>query len=779
MADEQKAKSRLEIAHVLFMDIVGYSKLLTDEQSEALHELNQIVRNTEAAREAEAEEGLTVLPTGDGMALIFTGSIEAPVECALEISHALRAQPSLPVRMGIHSGPVHHVKDANGRENIAGVGINIAQRVMDCGDAGHILVSKRVADDLAQQRRWQPYLHELGDVEVKHGVVVSLVNFYAETIGNPTPPGRIGKVRGGFRAFSKGTRKGLSPVARAIFIIAGLLVALIFVLAIVSVIFAPAIVRSLGKRQATSAPQIPAIPSPPSSFGDVIKNEVAQKINDELQNAFSQKKKAEDEKKAAREASTAGSEIPEKSIAVLPFENLSEDKENAYFAEGVQDEILTRLAKVADLKVISRTSTQHFKSAPENLPQIAKQLGVANILEGSVQKANNQVRVNVQLINAMSDAHLWADTYDRKLIDVFSVESEIAKAIADALQAKLTGSEQKSMSKKPTTNPEAYELYLKGRFFWNKRTADALRKAIDYFKQAIEKDPNYALAYAGLADSYTLLSVFGAASPQDSIPQARAAAKKALELDNTLAEAHASLGRILSGYDYAFARAIAEFERAIQLNPNYATSYHWISNGPLTARGEFDRAIAEGKRAVELDPLSMINNADLGQIYFYARRYDEAISQVAKAIEIDPHSYLAHYYLGQIYQLQGHLAEAIAEFQKAVELDDDPEALAFLGQAYARAGKRDEAQKILARLTEETKSRYVSAYSFALMFVALGDKERAIDALERAYREGAANDIITIKVDPMLDDLHGQPHFEALAEKIIPAREFKAATVSK
>src|SRR5438128_8671017 len=286
--------------------------------------------------------------------------------------------------------------------------------------------------------------------------------------------------------------------------------------------------------------------------------------------------------------------VPAKSIAVLPFENLSDEKQNAYFAEGVQDEILTRLGKVADLKVISRTSTQHFKSAPDNLPQIAKQLGVMNILEGSVQKANDQVRVNVQLINALSDAHLWAETYDRKLTDIFAVESEISKTIADTLQAKLTRSEKISIAKVPTANTEAYELYLKGRFFWNKRTGADLKRAIDYFNQAIAKDPNYALAYAGLADSYTLLSVFGAASPQDSIPQARAAAKKALELDNTLAEAHASSGRILSGYDYDFERAIAEFERAIQLNPNYETSYHWISNGPLTARGEFDRAITEG-----------------------------------------------------------------------------------------------------------------------------------------------------------------------------------------
>ena len=767
MAEEEKTKLRLEIAHVLFMDIVGYSKLLTDEQSEALQELNQIVRNTEAVRDAEAAGQLTILPTGDGMALVFTGSVEEPVECALEISHALRAQPSLPVRMGIHSGPVHHVKDANERGNIAGVGINIAQRVMDCGDAGHILISKRVADDLAQQRRWQPYLHELGDVEVKHGVIVSLVNLYAETIGNPNPPTRIGKVRGAVRSTTTATRKGLSPLARAIFVLAVLLLAL----AIASVIFAPAIMRTLDKHGLATLPQPSATVSP--SLADTIKSAVAKKITDELKDELSGKRNA------AVEPPPTGSAIPAKSIAVLPFDNLSRDPDNAYFAEGMQDEILTRLAKVADLKVISRTSTQHFKSAPDNLPQIAKQLGVMNILEGSVQKANDQVRVNVQLINALTDAHLWAETYDRKLTDIFAVESEISKTIADTLQAKLTGSEKISIAKVPTANTEAYELYLKGRFFWNKRTGADLKRAIDYFNQAIAKDPNYALAYAGLADSYTLLSVFSAASPQDSIPQARVAAKKALELDNTLAEAHASSGRILSGYDYDFERAIAEFERAIQLNPNYATSYHWISNGPLTARGEFDRAITEGKRAVELDPLSMIDNADLGQIYFYARRYDEAISQVGKAIEIDPHSYLAHYYLGQIYQLQGHLTEAIAEYQKAVELDDDPQALAFLGQAQARIGQHDKAQKILSRMTEEAKSRYVSAYSFALMFIALGDKERAIDALERAYREGAANDIITIRVDPMLEDLRGQPRFEALAEKIVPASQFRSATASK
>src|SRR6516225_6165736 len=289
MADEQKAK-RLEIAHVLFIDIVGYSKLLTDEQSEALQELNQIVRNTEAAREAEKAGQLIILPTGDGMALAFTGSVEGPAECALEVSQALHAQPSLPVRMGIHRGPVQYIKDANARENISGVGINIARRVMDCGDAGHILVSKRFADDLAQHRRWQRYLHEIGDVEVKHGVVVSLVNLYAETIGNPAPPACVGKIRGSTRSFSKSAGKGLSLFARAILIIVVLVIVLTFVLAIVSVIFAPAIMRSVDKHRAMSAPQPSATASP--SLGDAIQNIVKQRITEELQKNLSKKSNA-------------------------------------------------------------------------------------------------------------------------------------------------------------------------------------------------------------------------------------------------------------------------------------------------------------------------------------------------------------------------------------------------------------------------------------------------------------------------------------------------------
>jgi serine/threonine-protein kinase len=458
----------------------------------------------------------------------------------------------------------------------------------------------------------------------------------------------------------------------------------------------------------------------------------------------------------------------EKSIAVLPFENLSEEKSNAYFTDGIQDEILTRLSKIADLKVISRTSTQRYKHTSQSPSQIAHQLGVANLLEGSVQKTNDQVRVNVQLITAANDTHLWAETYDRKLIDIFVVESDIATTIAKALQARLTGAEKTAIAKRPTANPEAYELYLKGRFFWNKRTAADLRKAIEYFNQALDKDPSYALAYAGLTDAYLVLSQYGAASPADSFPQAIAAAKKAIELDDTLAEAHTSLACSLAYYDFDFEQSLKEFQRAIELNPNYATAHHWLSNGVLSALGQFERAIAEGKRAVELDPLSLIINTDLGQDFSYARRYDEAIAQLRKTIEMDPRFYFAHWALGTALQLKGQLSEAVAEYNKAVELNDDPSVLALLGQAYARTGQRDEAQKILVRLSEEARSRYVQAYSFALMYLALGDKERAIDEMERAYRERDAN-VAQIKVDPMLDDLRGNQRFEALVNQIVPA----------
>ena len=470
--------------------------------------------------------------------------------------------------------------------------------------------------------------------------------------------------------------------------------------------------------------------------------------------------------------SEAATGIPEKSIAVLPFDNLSRDPDNAYFAEGVQDEILTRLAKVADLKVISRTSTQHFKSVPENLPQIAKQLGVTNILEGSVQKAKDQVRVNVQLINALTDAHLWAEIYDRKLTDLFSVESDIAKTIADTLQAKLTGSETTAMSNKPTENPEAYELYLKGRFFWNKRTGQDLKTACDYFQQAIAIDPHYATAYAGLAESYILIPLFDAGSPQDYFPKAKAAAERAIELQETSAEAHTALGLLLCFSDVNFAQSEKEFKRAIELNPNYATAHHWFGNALLVALGRFDEAISENERAVELDPLSLIINADLGSTFMMARQYDQAIAQLQRTLTLDNKFGYTHWNLGEALYLKGDKAAAIAEYKKARTLDDDPQIVALLGRAYADTGQKDQALELVRDLEARARQQFVRGYLIALVYIGLGDKTKAIDYLEREYLNHDNIDTAWIRADPMLDPLRGDPRFEALAEKILPAREF-------
>src|SRR5712671_2728595 len=616
MADEDKAK-RLEIAHVLFMDIVGYSKLLTDEQSEALQELNQVVRSTEAAREAEAAGALTVLPTGDGMALVFSRSVEEPAECALEISQALRAQPSLPVRMGIHSGPIHHVKDANGRENIAGVGINIAQRVMDCGDAGHILVSKRVADDLAQQRRWQPYIHELGDVEVKHGVVVSLVNLYAETIGNPRPPARLGKARGGVRALSKGTRRGLSPAARAIFIIVGLFIALTFVLAIVSVIFAPAIMRTLDRRRSATLPQ-PTATAPPS-LADTIKSAVAKQITDELQGELSRKKNG------AVQPPPAGSAIPEKSIAVLPFQNLSDDKSNAYFAEGIQDEILTRLSKIADLKVISRSSTQKYKSAPDNLREVGQQLGVANLLEGSVQKSGNAVHINVQLIKAATDEHVWAESYNRELQNIFGVEGEVAGKIAEALDAKLSGAEEKALAVKPTSNVAAYDAYLQGRSIEATRfdIPGEQQVASDYAR-AVQLDPNFALAWARLAIVRSFL-YFNTIDRETNSPAAiKEAVDRAMALQPELGEAWLAQGRYRYTVLHDYLGALRAYGEAEKRLPNSADVFGDMAYVERRM-GRWDAAVSHFRKAILLDPRNFQLPIFAGETLGYLRNFAEFV----------------------------------------------------------------------------------------------------------------------------------------------------------
>ena len=695
MPTASESDFQLEIGHVLLIDIVGYSKLLITEQREQLQALNEIVRNTAQFRASDANGMLVRIPTGDGMALIFRDTVEAPLRCAVEISEAVKTHPEIHLRMGIHSGPVSEVTDVSERTNIAGAGIDIAQRVMDCGDAGHILLSKHVADDLAPHPRWNRCLHDLGECEVKHGARVSVVNLYGDQFGNATQPGKFQTVQK--RRARVRWAAGAAALLALAMIVGGI------------AMFSRYPVRS-------------ALP------------------------------------------------VPEKSIAVLPFENLSRDPDNAYFAEGMQDEILARLSKIADLKVISRTSTQKYKSAPDNLREIAKQLGVANVLEGSVQKAADAVRVNVQLINALNDAHLWGDIYDRKLTDIFAVESDIATTIADTLQAKLTGAEKQMIAAQPTSNTTAYELYLKGRSLWSKRGGENLRQAIAFYEQAIAHDPNYALAYTGLAESYVVLPVYTEVVPQEAYAEAKAAALKALQLDDKLAEAHTALADVLFN-ELDMAGSISEFQRAIALDPNYATAHQWYGCDPLRAIGRFDEAIAEGKRAVELDPLSPIINSDLGRTLTMARRYDEAIAQLRKTLEIDPTLWVARFNLGETFQLKNDMATAIAEYTKAQQLSDDLRARVPLAAAKAQSGDKEAAVQMLAELEELARYRTVRAYWRTVLYLSLGNRDEAIRLLEQGVADHEGLDIAWIKVDPLLDPLRGDPRFEALVQKVVGPKQ--------
>src|SRR5881398_2839363 len=560
MAAEIKKEIELEIAHVLFTDIVGYSKLPINQQRALVERLNEIVRGTDEFHIAETAGRLLTIPTGDGITLVFYHSPEAPVECALEISRALKKHPELQLRMGVHSGPVSGVIDATGKANVAGPGINIAQRVMDCGDAGHILLSKHVAEDLKEYPHWQPHLHELGECEVKHGVRVSVVNLYTEELGNAAVPEKLRAAR--VAAAARRKRAAFRWLSLGV-------VSLLAVIALIGFLL-------FRYRRPPATVELP---------------------------------------------------VPEKSIAVMPFDNRSRDPDNAYFADGIQDEILTRLSKVADLKVISRTSTQHYKSAPENLRQIARQLGVAHILEGSVQKSGDAVHVNVQLIKAANDSHLWADTFDRKLIDIFSVESEVAKSIPDQLRARLTGQEEQVIAAKPTDNPEAYDAHLRG-LADTLKAADTTTNALGaqkYLKEAVRLDPNFALAWALL--SYVDAANYRNQALQPTVAlreEARQAAETALTLQPNLGEALHAKGY----YHYAclkdYDTAVRYFEQARQLLPNSSRILESLAYVERR-RGQWDRSESYFNEAERLDPRNLHLLTQHAVSYMELRRFPEAV----------------------------------------------------------------------------------------------------------------------------------------------------------
>ena len=601
MSAEAGSDLQLEIGHVLFMDMVGYSRLLVDQQHELQRGLTEIVQSTEQVCLAEAAGKLIRIPAGDGMALVFFNSPEAPVRCALEISKKLKEHPQLQLRMGIHSGPVNEVRDVNDRTNVAGAGINIAQRVMDCGDAGHILLSQRIAEDLKHYRQWQPHLHDLGECEVKHGVRIHMFNLYTGELGNPELPEKFRHGKGRKRLLPKSISKSAVSLAKGRWALIAAVLAMIGALAIGIAFFLP---RSRDKSASVSISRSSSFPAP---------------------------------------------EIPEKSIAVLPFENRSDDKQNAYFADGVQDEILTDLAKIADLRVISRTSVMQYQSgAARNLREIGKQLGVAHVLEGSVQRSGNRVRVTAQLIDARTDTHQWAERYDRDLADVFAIQSEIAKTIADQLRAKLSPQEKARVEEIPTGNTEAYVFYLRANQI--SRNPDTLledyKAAEQLYMQAIALDSDFALAHARLAS--VCAEVFHYYEPTENWEtKARTEAQIALRLQPNLAEAHLALGQCIYWMDQDYERALEQFDIAARLSPSNGDIARLIA-AIKRRQGKWEDALEEYERVAKLDPQNPNTVRELIFTNTAMRRWPEAARWVEQLRAMAPASIVAKIQTGYV-----------------------------------------------------------------------------------------------------------------------------------
>ena len=577
----------LEIAHLLLIDVVGYSKLLVNEQIELLQELNQIVRGTECFRAAETKGKLIRVSTGDGMALLFFHSPEEPVRCALEISKALQEFPHIQLRMGVHSGPVNQVTDVNDKMNIAGSGINVAQRVLDCGDAGHILLSGHVTEDLAEYRHWQPHLHDLGECEVKHGLRLHIFNLYKDNLGNPHVPQKLKRGRR-WKLTSGAAVRPLSVLRWP-------------KLALIAALFASAVALAISF----------------SIFSRRGSPTIAQTPSEGVAGAVAP--------------------IPGKSIAVLPFRNLSDEKENAYFADGVQNEVLTDLATIADLKVISRTSVMQYKSdVARNLREIGQQLGVAHIVEGSVQRSGNRVRVNAQLLDARTDGQLWAQTYDRDLADVFAIQSEIAKSIADQLQARLSPSEMSAIERPPTSDITAFELYAQAKNVLAIRNARAnLLEAADLLNQAVTRDPAFFKAYCQLAHTHDRLYFLGYDHTPARLALAEAAIQAAFRLRPNAGEAHLARAQNLYRGYLEYDAALAELEVAGQTLPNDAGVFE-LKGYIQRRQGKQEEAVRSLERAIDLDPRNTFTLQQIALSYHHLRRFAEEKSVLDRALAIEP-----------------------------------------------------------------------------------------------------------------------------------------------
>ncbi|PYL26019.1 MAG: hypothetical protein DMF37_03340 [Verrucomicrobia bacterium] len=804
---DSKPDLPLEIAHILSIDVVGYSKLLVNEQIELLEELNQLVRSTECFRAAEARGELIRVPTGDGMALVFFHSPDEPARCALEISRALQDHPKIRLRMGIHSGPVNRVIDVNEKTNIAGSGINVAQRVLDCGDAGHILLSAHVAEDLCQYRHWQPCLHDLGECEVKHGLRLHVVNLYKDGLGNSQVPEKLRR-------------------------------------------------RKRWKQTSTvhpiSAPRWPKAALTIAFLGSVVALVISSLI------FFNRAPPTTTTRASAAGALAA---IAEKSIAVLPFENLSNEKENAYFADGVQDEILTGLSRVADLKVISRTSVMLYKAGPKrNLREVATDLGVAHVLEGTVQRVGGRVRVNAQLIDARTDSQLWAERYDRDVADVFGIESELAGKIVAQLQAKISPSEEAAIEQKPTADLTAYDLYVRAKTLiatavYSTPLQEGLFEAVRMLNQAIERDPAFALAYYQLAHAHDLIYFAGLDHTPARLAMADAAIQALARLLPNSGEAHLALAKHLYwGYhDYEGARK--ELSLAQKSLPN--DPWAFVLAGYIDRRqGRWAESTKNLERAVELDPQNPRVLQQIAGSYDLLRRYADEARPLDRAIALTPKDAalrasraevelnwhadtrlllstietilvedsreaknIAALWLrgslckrdfdsarralaalpvagcyqqtvpfprtwceGVVAQTRGDKAAAHAAFTsmraEAVKLvaeqPDYPEGLCVLGVADAALGNKDDAIREGRRAVEllpVTKDSIVGALlvqNLALIYAWTGEKDLALQQLSVAARIPGHLSYGELRLHPYWDPLRGDPRFDKIVASLAP-----------
>ena len=783
MSTDVKPNLQLEVAHVLFIDVVGYSKQLIDDQRDLQDQLNRIVRDTQEFRAAEAEGKLVRLPTGDGMALVFFSHPEAPIQCALEISRALSSYPRLQLRMGVNTGPVSGTTDVNNRSNIAGAGINTAKRVMDCGDAGHILVSKRSAEDLAQYRYWHPYLHDIGECEVKRGETVSVFNLFSDDFGSAALPEK----------FKQKKRKSAAtffhkPKNIALLICSG------FAISALAVFF-------------------------------LTREGAARRV--------------------------------EKSIAVLPFENLSDDKENAYFAGGIQDDVLMNLARIGDLKVISRTSTMQYKGNPRNVREIGKILDVAAVLEGSVRRSGNRVRVNVQLINTSNDEHIWAENYDRELTDIFAIQSDLALQIASTLQSKLSPIERARLQQRPTQSAEAYLIYLEAQdALGRSQSGPDLEKVAQLYERAIQADPSFALAFARL--SYVEGTLYQGIVDPVVLEKARAAANEALRLQPALPEAHLALGYIYYRANGDYERALqelavakaglpndpdiflvigsierrqgkwsestADFNKAVSLSPkssilwtNLAINYQSLRNFPAAASA-FDRGAAADpnffmtrclRARLDIDwkgdtgPMERLlarlpeaSDPD-GKVAFarfelalFQRNYNKAIETVNKS-GVDSFSgwsagvpFPKSFLLAESYRLLNDDAQARSYFEDAQRIVEtqvrensvDASRHALLGQIYAGLGRKDDAireGKRAGELLPESKDALdgpVITLALAQIYARVGDSDSALSLLQHSLSSISGVTIPVLRLDPAWDSLRSEPRYQKMVASFTSAR---------